>query len=284
MILWSPWNIIEPNANVSFSETMGKIKSWQEWDGKIIGAGRMEITDISDNIIKFDLNFIKPFKSQAKTAFVLEEIDGKTKVSWIMDNSLPWFMFFIKKMMFAMISMDYEKGLRMLKEYVETGEVLSKISLNDKATLKEMEYIGIENQACMSSIGDKMEANFSELIDFAKKNNLINEKTEYFSIYNKFDIIKDDICYTSAISIDSNINVQIPNRFIKSKIKKSKAISVTHQGKYEHLGNAWGLAMMYPRAKKIKIQKKPVGYEFYYNNPHDTKDKDLLTNVVVGVK
>lgn len=284
MVLWSPWNIIEPNANVSFSEKQGEVKSWQEWNGDIIGAGRIEITDISDDIIKFDLNFLKPFKSEAKTYFLLEEVNGGIKVSWVMDSSLPWFMFFLKNMMQAMIGLDYEKGLKMLKEYIETGKILSKITLNNKDTLKAINYIGIENKTSLGDIGDKMKNDFNKVINFAKENNLINKKTEYFSIYNKFDIVKNDIDYISAISIENNENVQVPDDFIKSSIKQSNAISVEHLGKYEHLGNAWSLAMTYSRAKKIKLQKKPMGYEFYYNNPQDTEDKDLLTKVMIGIK
>ena len=286
MVIWSPWNIIEPDANMSFSEKTSSVNAWQEWDGKIIGAGRMEITNIGDNEINCNLDFFKPFKSTAKTSFLLEEIDGKTKVIWEMDSSLPWFMCCFKKMMIAMIGLDYDRGLRMLKEYVETGAVSSKLELDENAHLKDMKYIGIKNHSNMQDIGENMKRDFGILFDFAQEHNVINEKTEYFAVYNKCDIVKDDFSYISALSIEQD--VQIPDGFIKSNIQQSKAIKVKHTGRYEYLGNAWSLAMMYAksktRSKKIQIQKIPTGYEFYLNDPDDTDAKDLITEVVVPLK
>jgi hypothetical protein len=42
-----------------------------------------------------------------------------------MDSKQPFFQFFLKGMMTSLIGMDYERGLRMLKDYVETGSVPS---------------------------------------------------------------------------------------------------------------------------------------------------------------
>ena len=295
MVVWSPWNIIEPDANMSFSESQASVgasvNAWQEWDGKIIGAGRMEIIHIGDDEINFNLEFFKPFKSKAKTSFKLEEIDGKTKVIWDMDSSLPCFMFFFAKMMIAMIGMDYERGLRMLKEYVETGEIASKLVLDANTHLKDMKYIGVENHSSVQDIGENMKRDFGALFDFAKEQNVMNEKTEYFTVYNKFDLVKGTFDYVAAMSIEQDVQIPdnlIHSNFIKANIQQSKAVKVTHTGRYEHLGNAWSLAMSHPKSKcgsqKMRIQKKPVGYEFYLNSPQDTDPKDLITEVVIALK
>lgn len=282
MVLWSPWNIIEPDATVLFNDKQSEVGAFQEWDGELIGAGNTELIKIDENKIDYDLTFIKPFKSKAKFSFILEEIDDEIKVIWSMDSSLPWYMFFFTKMMSAMIGMDYDKGLRMLKEYIETGKILSKLEIDANSNLEDISYIGIKNEIDFQGIGETMKNDFKALIDFAIDNNLLKEDTKYFSIYNKFDIVKQEISYIAAIQVSEDVN--IPEHFLKSKIKQTKAIKVRHTGAYENLGNAWSLAMMYPRAKKLKINKKPMGYEFYLNSPNDTEKENLVCDIFVSLK
>lgn len=52
-----------------------------------------------------------------------------------MDGKLPYFMFFMVKMMKNWIGMDYERGLAMLKEFIETGEVISRVEKTTISTI-----------------------------------------------------------------------------------------------------------------------------------------------------
>ena len=57
-----------------------------------------------------------------------------------------------------------------------------------------------------------------------------------------------------------------------------------HKGRYLHLGNAWMTAISFARIKKIKIQKSPVGYEFYLNNPYETSQEELVTEIFIPLQ
>jgi len=132
---WSPWLITEPEAKVTVAEDA---KSY-EWEGKRTGAGKMAITDESTNhSINIDLNFFKPWKSKAKVRFRIEHEGEGTKVTWFMDSSLPFFMFWMTKMMTALIGMDYDRGLSMLKEYAETGAVSTKLDFSSPYALRQV--------------------------------------------------------------------------------------------------------------------------------------------------
>ena len=90
---WSPWLILEPGCKVRVA-TDGKM---QEWEGNRIGSGVIKVTKESEFVVNYDLTFLKPWKSVAKTDFILEEVGQKaTKLTWTMDSSLPFFMFFYK--------------------------------------------------------------------------------------------------------------------------------------------------------------------------------------------
>lgn len=122
--IWSPWLILEPETKVTVSDDT----KYYEWDGKRIGAGNMQITsEVKNQSVNLDLTFLKPWKSKAKVRFELKGIGDHTEVTWFMDSSLPFFMFWMKKMMMGFIGMDYERGLNLLKDFVEEGEVYSKL-------------------------------------------------------------------------------------------------------------------------------------------------------------
>ncbi len=127
---WSPWLSQEPDCDFSVEGNPGAISHKQSWSGAYIGAGNMVINEVKENqFIGYDLEFLKPWKSKSKVEFVLTEGKGpeSTLVTWKMIGSLPFFMFFFKKMMHALVGNDYDRGLSMLKEHLETGQVNSKV-------------------------------------------------------------------------------------------------------------------------------------------------------------
>jgi hypothetical protein len=73
-----------------------------------------------------------------------------------MDGRLPWFMFFMKGMMQTFIGMDYERGLRMVREYIETGTVLSKTEIIGTTAMEGREVMGVRASAPTDDVGPVM--------------------------------------------------------------------------------------------------------------------------------
>lgn len=91
--IWSPWLLAEPEAQVTVTEHGSRYA----WTGNRVGAGEMELLKNSPNKIEFSLIFLKPWKSKAKTHFELSETKDGTQITWIMNGSLPFFLFWMKK-------------------------------------------------------------------------------------------------------------------------------------------------------------------------------------------
>lgn len=131
--------ILEPEATVNVEEG-GK---YYEWNGARIGSGNMRVSSEKENeFVELDLTFLKPWKSTSKVGFYMKEQGEGTEVTWTMDGSLPFFMFFMKKMMETFVGMDYDRGLRLLKDVVEDGEVHSKLDIEGKGEYPGGKYIG----------------------------------------------------------------------------------------------------------------------------------------------
>ena len=132
---------MEPEAKVTVQED-GK---YYEWSGNRVGSGNMTVLKEQTNEwIECDLTFLKPWKSKAKVKFNLKSEGDSTRITWNMDSSLPFFMFFMKKMMEAFVGMDYERGLNMLKDYSEDDKVHSHMEFKGRQTYPGCNYIGVK--------------------------------------------------------------------------------------------------------------------------------------------
>lgn len=270
---WSPWLICEPEAQVNIDND-GKHYSWQ---GNRVGSGSITVISQDDNLIDYDLQFIKPWKSQAKVSFILEPNDTSTLVTWTMDSSLPFFMFWMKKKMEAFIGMDYERGLKMLKEYIEKGHVNSRLEFMGITTFKGCDYIGIERHSLFSKIDTDMSTDFTQLGKFITSHNIATDGVA-FSQYKKFDVVSGAVHYIVGFPV-KEIPQDLDNRFIKGNLPTTTMNTIRHHGPYDHVGNAWSASMMMLRNKEFKPRKKYDPIEFYINDPTQTDPNDLISDI-----
>lgn len=275
---WSPWLITEPEATIDVRED----NKFYTWEGKRVGSGQMEVINETPTKVEYDLLFLKPWKSQAKTHFTLAESNGKTKVTWVMDSSLPFFMFWMKKTTEGMIGMDYSRGLSMLKEYVEDGKINSKLEFVGENNFVGFNFVGIKNSATINGMPKTMEADFGKLFEFfGDKMDKTNGK--WFSQYHKFQFGKDSVVYTAGMGVKEPI-ANLPEGFFNGKLEPSKMHTVKHIGPYKHIGNAWSAGMMMARSKEFKQNKGYHPVEFYVNNPQEVKPEEIETDISFAVK
>ncbi len=275
---WSPWLIMEPDATVNM-EDGGKFYSW---DGERVGSGNLRvIREDKNKRVDFDLTFLKPWKSTAKTWMTVSEKDGGTELSWFMDSSLPFFMFFMKKMMIAFIGMDYERGLNLLKDYAEDGKVHSQIEFTGESEYAGGPYIGLKKTISMDEIADVMTADFTQLGQWAGENQ--DNAKDLICIYYKYDFVKGVVSYTAAITCHETPS-DLLDGFISGMQQGGRIHSVTHTGPYHHLGNAWSTAHNMIRSKEIRPVKGQHPFELYENSPMDTDELDLRTRISFLVK
>lgn len=270
---WSPWLSAEPSCPIEYSED-GKSYSW---DGKIIGSGKMQL--LAESLDKFDykLFFFKPFKSQADVSFKFAEEGGKTKVSWTMDSSMPFFMFFLVKMMKAWISSDYKRGLAKLKDYAETGTVPSKNEFEGVGAGLNSAYVGLRGKCAIDDMGDDMASKYGRLKKWLEESGT-KASAAPLSIYHKFDMVGGTTDYTAAIPVEK-VPSDLPPDFVVGTLNAPKTFKVKHVGAYRHLGSAWSAGMMHGRAKAYKTAKGHDPYELYLNDPESTPEAELVTEI-----
>jgi effector-binding domain-containing protein len=278
---WSPWIIMEPDATLIYSERQGQVGATYGWAGELIGAGGMELLEVRDDALVMEINFVKPFKSTADVGFFFKDHGDTTEVRWYMDGHLPFYLFWMTSKMETFIGMDYERGLLMLKEYLETGGVASFVFIEGVLSMQEQKYIGIPRDCKIKDIGELMKRDFETLYEFMRERSVSLDITP-FSIYHTFDIFKGETKYVACIPFDGETD--IPEGWVRSAIQKHDALKTMHKGRYMHLGNAWMTAMTFARWKKIKLSRSPVGYEYYLNNPYETPEEELITEIYIPLR
>lgn len=278
---WSPWLLAEPDCEVKVSEK----GDFYQWDGSIVGSGEMTITKTSEkcDFLAMDLHFLKPWKSFATVAFYLEEKDNITHLRWTMDSSLPFFLFWMKKSMVAFISADYQRGLRLLKDLLETGKPNSHITFQGLKQYKGSAYIGIKRRISIHEVDAYMSKDFEKLMGLYHQQWKSLQAGPPFTLYHKWDLVGQKVYYTAAVPV-SKIPTEISPEFVTGSLPDMSVYSLLHQGPYRHVANAWSAGMMHQRSKKFKPLKKYPPFEVYWNSPKDTPAMELKNEILFPAK
>lgn len=120
---WSPWAKLDPNAKNSFDGAPSGVGAGFSWAGNSqVGEGRMTITDSKPGeLIRINLEFIKPFAATNVAEFTLTPEGNQTHVTWSMTGRNAY----IGKCMSLIMNCDkmvggqFEQGLANLKSVLE---------------------------------------------------------------------------------------------------------------------------------------------------------------------
>jgi hypothetical protein len=112
---WSPWAKLDPAAHSSYEGPAAGAGAAFSWAGNHnIGEGRMTITESHPyDLVRFRLDFLKPFKGTNLAEFTFQPENGQTRVTWTMSGRYG----FIPKLMGLFLNCDkmmgdqFEKGL-----------------------------------------------------------------------------------------------------------------------------------------------------------------------------
>lgn len=277
---WSPWLCMEPDAKVTVHGAPGKPGHGFEWDGDLVGAGAITLVSVDEGRQTMALSFQRPFRSTATSRFELKPVGQETDVVWHMDSKLPFFLFFMVDMMKTMIGMDYERGLKMLKEFVETGSVKSRTDVVGVVDVPAWHYVGVEASCALDDMGPSMEKNLPAAHKIVTDHQ-IEISGPPGAIYHAFDMKRRQCRYSAFMPTVSRPDIAgVQSRSLTA----CRAVKVVHTGSYQHLGNAWSTAMAYQRAKKLKTLKSHAPFEVYVSDPRETAEADIVTDVYIPVR
>ena len=120
---WSPWAKKDPQAKSTYAGPAAGTGASMSWAGNNeVGEGRMTIVDsVPNQLVRFKLEFFKPFAATNDAQFAFKTEGGKTTVTWTMTGQNN----FIAKAMCLVFDMDkmvggdFEKGLAGIGSIVE---------------------------------------------------------------------------------------------------------------------------------------------------------------------
>lgn len=280
---WSPWLCVEPGAQVTVSETPNAVGSLYAWEGELVGKGELEHEVLEPpSLIDQEIRFIKPFRSRSRVTFEIEPLEGAAKVTWHMRGKLPWFLFWMRSQLETFVGMDYERGLSMLSEYIETGKVLSRTDVRGEETVGPLEVVGVRASCPLPDVGSSMTESFTKVQSLFATHALTATEPAV-SIYHKFDFVTRQCEYTCGYAVPQSAE-QPPAPLVKHIIPAVRALGVRHTGSYRHLGNAWSAGHQFARCRKLKLNKKVHPFEVYRSDPQVTLEADWVTDIYLPLR
>jgi hypothetical protein len=134
----------------------------------------------------------------------------------------------------------------------------------------------------MARVGTDMEADFTKLWEaIGGQKDLV--AGEPFSIYHKFDMVKEQVSYTCGVPVSSYPD-SLPSGVFTDNMEPMKIYTLRHIGPYIHLGNAWTTMQMMMRNKEFRAVKGIHPFETYANAPGEVDEKELITDINFAVK
>lgn len=120
---WSPWAKLDPNAKNTFEGAESGEGAVFKWAGNDeVGEGKMTIVESKPNeLIKIQLDFLKPFESTGNSEFTFKPDGDKTAITWAMYGKHS----FVEKGICLFMNMDkmlgasFEEGFANMNKAVE---------------------------------------------------------------------------------------------------------------------------------------------------------------------
>ncbi len=121
---WSPWAKLDPNAKSIYEGPASGVGAAMKWSGNgKVGEGKMTIIENRPNeLIRINLEFLRPFKATNTAEFSFVPQAGQTVVSWSMfgKNNVGSKIFSLFMNCDDMVGKCFDQGLGNLKSVVES--------------------------------------------------------------------------------------------------------------------------------------------------------------------
>lgn len=264
---WTPWKEADTAAQYTYNDTIGAGGS-MNWNGKIMGSGKMIITANTNSKVDYDLHFFEPFNSFSKGTFSLTLEKNDYKVTWMNQGDLSYpigrimglFMSYDK-----MMGSDFERGLKKLKEIVEKDPGKTTAYDIQETSVEGVTIAVIRNKVALSEIEKTMGDIFTALPAYIMKNGATITGPPMAITINFTNTFWD---FEGAFPISKEIKGND-----KIKIKKSysgKAIYLVYFGPYDQTMAAYDELHKYLKNKNLEENGGP--WEVYLTDPSTESD------------
>src|SRR5713226_6692083 len=122
---WSPWAKLDPAAKSTYEGPAAGVGAAFAWSGNNkIGEGRMTVIDSRPNVlVRFKLDFLKPFKASNTAEFTFKPEGNQTAVTWSMYGKNNFLSKAVGLFMNCdkMVGGQFEQGLAQMNSVTEAA-------------------------------------------------------------------------------------------------------------------------------------------------------------------
>jgi hypothetical protein len=122
---WNPWLKLDPACKMTYEGPPSGVGAGYTWAGNNkVGEGHMTVTESRPNeLIRLDLQFLKPFKANNTAEFTFKPEGDQTAVAWSMAGKKNFMFKAVGLFMDTdkMVGGDFERGLATLKSVAEAA-------------------------------------------------------------------------------------------------------------------------------------------------------------------
>jgi hypothetical protein len=130
---WNPWGKIDPTMKLAYEGPAAGTGARYSWVGNAkVGEGSMTITESRpSDLIRFKLEFLRPFKGTNLAEFTFQPVGGQTAVTWSMSgrNNFICKAIGLFMNMGKMIGDQFDKGLADLKSVAEAATENNRVGM-----------------------------------------------------------------------------------------------------------------------------------------------------------
>jgi effector-binding domain-containing protein len=305
---WAPWAKMDPDMKLKFEGPAQGVNAKMIWTSEKLGNG--SITIIESDPFKKITQALEFDGSPATSSFAFPPADGGTKVIWKFESDAgmnPIARYF-GLLIDSMVGKDYEAGLANLKALAEADAKAATEAAAAVAAAsippdvpplaaaadpeKGPEVITVEAKpivmtrssataADAKSVSDSLGAANQKILDYAMKNSLeLGGAPLAITISHEggkwtFDAALPLNTAPSAVPAEEG-GVKVGETYA------GKVVKLTHKGSYTTLKSTYDRIHAY--TKENKLTEGSVSWEEYVNDPGETPEADLLTNVYVALQ
>ncbi len=282
---WSPWLLHEPSALLTYSDQPDAANGWYEWEGKLIGAGRIsQVALHAPERLEQRLVFRRPYRFRAAVTweFAERELDGAsaTEIFWTLRGRMPFLMRFMAPILGAALGKDFELGLALLRARLDASAPRLSIDFESDTELAPRSAWTIPFDGGLEDMKQAMAEGFPRLMEAAATRGVeptAQPFTAYHAVDPKAGRFRCDIALpVPPGSDDATLELkELPGGHFQS---------VLVQGSYDFLELAWHAVMAHVRMRKAVWDRARPCYEIYVNDPGEVGADQLQTRILVPLQ
>lgn len=278
---WTPWLALDPSTKFNVSDQPASVGSTCRWSGEVLGDAEVQHAELCPPVlIKQRMRTQAPFKSIGEVIFKISNVGQMTELQLEISWGLPWYLSWITRRAEAIAGNDYDRGLQMLRDYVERGVVLSKVEDICVEPCRPLVVAGVEGQCRVPELRDQMERALCQANSALGKRQS-DDRWNTISIYRSIGVPSHSVNYLMGFVVEPTADV--PESLKRCDLPACQVLRVRHVGSYENLANAWSAAHQHSRCRKIRLANWP-GYEIYRTPPPETPAAELVTDLYLPLR